>query len=34
MLTQRISAVVAGPERRTLITLDLDLYIRAIQIQQ
>ena len=34
MLTQGISAFVVGPERKTLITLDLDLYSRAIQIQQ
>jgi hypothetical protein len=34
MLTQGISAFVVGPERRTLITLDLDLYNRALQIQQ
>ncbi|CAB3986726.1 Hypothetical predicted protein [Paramuricea clavata] len=33
MLTQGISAWV-GPERKTLITLDLDLYNRALQIQQ
>lgn len=33
-LTQGISAVVVGPERRTIITLDLDLYERAIKIQQ
>jgi hypothetical protein len=34
MLTQGISAYVVGPERKTLITLDLDLYNRALQIQQ
>ena len=34
MLTQGISAFVVGPNRRTLITLDLDLYNRALQIQQ
>ena len=34
MLTQGISAVVVGPERRVLITLDLDLYNRAVKIQQ
>ncbi|EDO39798.1 predicted protein [Nematostella vectensis] len=34
MMTQGISAVVVGPERRTIITLDLDLYSRALQIQQ
>lgn len=34
MLTQGISAVVVGPERKTIITLDLDLYSRALQIQQ
>lgn len=34
MLTQGISALVVGPERRTLITLDLDLYNRALRIQQ
>ena len=33
-LTQNISATVVGPEKRTLITLDLDLYTRAIQIQE
>ena len=33
-LTQGISAFVVGPERRTVITLDLDLYSRALQIQQ
>ena len=32
-LTQNISAIVVGPERRTLITLDLDLFNRALQIQ-
>ena len=34
MLAQGISAVVVGPERKTLITLDLDLYNRALQIQE
>ena len=34
MLTQDISAFVVGPERRTVITLDLDLYERAIKLQQ
>ena len=34
MLTQGISAFVVGPERKTLITLDLDLYNRALHIQQ
>ena len=34
MLTQGISAFVVGPERKTIITLDLDLYNRALQIQQ
>ena len=34
MLTQGISAFVVGPDRKTLITLDLDLYNRALQIQQ
>ena len=34
MLTQGISAFVVGPERRTIITLDLDLYNRALRIQQ
>ena len=33
-LTQVISAQVVGPHRRTLITLDLDLYARALKIQQ
>lgn len=32
-LTQNISAIVVGPDRRTLITLDLDLFNRALQIQ-
>ncbi len=32
-LTQNISAVVMGPERKTVITLDLALYERAIKIQ-
>ena len=34
MLTQGISAFVVGPERKTLITLDLDLYNHALHIQQ
>ena len=34
MLTQGFSSVVVGPERKTIITLDLDLYNRARQIQQ
>lgn len=34
MLTQGISAFVVGSERTALITLDLDLYKRALQIQQ
>ena len=33
-LTQGISAQVVGPYRRTLITLDLDLYARAWKIHQ
>jgi len=33
-LTQGISATVIGPQRKTLITLDLDLYARALKIQQ
>lgn len=33
-LTQNISAVVVGPDRKTVITLDLDLYERALKIQQ
>ena len=32
-LKQNISAVVMGPDRKTVITLDLDLYERAIKIQ-
>lgn len=32
-LNQNISAIVVGPERRTLITLDLDLFNRALRIQ-
>ena len=34
MLTQGISAYVVGPNRRTVITLDLDLYQRALKIQE
>ena len=34
MLTQGISAVVVGPDRKTMIMLDLDLYNCALQIQQ
>ena len=34
MLTQGVSAVVVGPDRKTIITLDLDLYNCALQIQQ
>lgn len=33
-LTQGISSCVVGPDRRTIITLDLDLYSRALKIQQ
>ena len=33
-LTHGISAQVVGPHRRTLITLDLDLYARSLKIQQ
>ena len=33
-LSQGISATVVGPHRKTLITLDLDLYFRALKIQQ
>ena len=33
-LAQNIWAVVVGPERRTVLELDLDLYQRAVQIQQ
>ena len=33
-LTQEISSTVIGPNSRTLITLDIDLYNRAIQIQE
>lgn len=33
-LSQGISATVVGPHRKTLITLDLDLYSRALKIQQ
>lgn len=33
MLTQEISAYVVGPDRRTIITLDMDLYERAMKIQ-
>ena len=31
---QGISAKVVGPQRRTIITLDLDLYSRSLKIQQ
>ena len=34
MLSQGIPSFVVGPERRTIITLDLDLYNRALRIQQ
>ena len=34
MLTQGISAFVVGPKRKTLITLDFDLYNHALHIQQ
>ena len=34
MLRQGINAVVVGPDRKTIIMLDLDLYNRALQIQQ
>ena len=34
MLCQGVSAVVVGPERRTMITLDLDRYSRTLKIQQ
>ena len=34
MLTQGISAFVVDPERKTLLMLDLDLYNRALCIQQ
>ena len=34
MLTQNISAVIVGHERRTVITLDLNLYERAMKILQ
>ena len=33
-LTQGISAKVVGPQRRTIITLVLDLYSHALKIQQ
>ena len=33
-LAQQISASIVGPDKRILITLDLDLYNRAIQIQE
>jgi hypothetical protein len=32
--TQHISAEVVGPERKTIITLDMDLYMRAVRLQQ
>ena len=34
MLSQGISAVVVGPDRKKNIMLELDLYNRALQIQQ
>ena len=34
MSTQGVSAVVVGPDRQTIIMLDLDLYNCALQIQQ
>ena len=34
LLTQGVSAVVVCPERKTILTLDLDLCSRALQIQQ
>ena len=34
MLTQGISTLVVGPERRTPITLDLDLFKRSLRIEQ
>lgn len=34
MMSQGISADVVGPHRKTIITLDLDLYYRAINIQE
>lgn len=33
-LTQGISTTVVGPHRKTIITLDLDLYQRALKIQE
>ena len=34
MLRQVVSTVVVGPERKTILTLDLDLYSNALHIQQ
>ena len=34
MLTQEISAVVVGPSRKTIITLGMDLFQRALKIMQ
>ena len=34
LLTQEISAVVVGPSRKTIITLDMDLFQRALKIMQ
>ena len=31
---QHISAEVVGPERKTMITLDMDLYMRALKLQR
>jgi hypothetical protein len=33
-ITQGISAIVTGPNHKTIITLDLDLYKRAVKLQQ
>ena len=32
-IAQGISAVIVGPDRKTLITLDMDLYQRALRLQ-
>ena len=34
LMLRGISALVVGPERKTIIPLDLDLYSRAVQIKQ
>ena len=33
-MTQEISAVVVGPRKKTIITLDLDLFQRGLKVMQ